>query len=45
MLGDHTRAAHMDTALDIKSTTGRLTSEPQRKRLIIVRGIVFTGLS
>ena len=45
MLWDQARAAHMDTALDIKSTACRLTSGPSEKRLIIERGIVFTGLS
>lgn len=45
MLWDQARAAHMDIALDIKSTACRLTSGPSEKRLIIERGIVFTGLS
>lgn len=45
MLWDQARAAHMDIALDIKSTAGRLTLGPLEKRLIIERGIVFTGLS
>lgn len=45
MLWDLARAAHMDIALDIKSTACRLTSGPSEKRLIIERGIVFTGLS
>lgn len=45
MLWDQARAAHMDIALDIKSTACRLTLEPLEKRLIIERGIVFTGLS
>lgn len=35
----------MDIALDIKSTACRLTLGPLEKRLIIERGIVFTGLS
>lgn len=45
MLWDQARAAHMDIALDIKSTACRLTPGPSEKRLIIERGIVFTGLS
>lgn len=45
MLWDQARAAHMDIALDIKSTACRLTPGPSEKRLIIARGIVFTGLS
>lgn len=45
MLWDQARVAHMDIALDIKSTACRLTSGPSEKRLIIERGIVFTGLS
>lgn len=45
MLWDQARAAHMDIVLDIKSTACRLTSGPSEKRLIIERGIVFTGLS
>lgn len=45
MLWDQARAAHMDIALDIKSTACRLTSGPSERRLIIERGIVFTGLS
>lgn len=45
MLWDQARAAHMDIALDIKSTACRLTPGPLEKRLIIERGIVFTGLS
>lgn len=45
MLWDQARAAHMDIALDIKSTACRLTLGPLEKRLIIERGIVFTGLS
>lgn len=45
MLWDQARAAHMDIALDIKSTACRLTSGPLEERLIIERGIVFTGLS